>query len=474
VILFRRTSINFALFSLSLDIVLTYAAVTLAIFLRVFLHPLLSQGKYYPLKFDNLLYLIILIVWAGTFLSFSIYDPKRRYRITDEIPQLLLAIGFSALVFAGILYIGFREVSRYMFAIFIVADVLFLVGWRLVYRGAFRLLGTYSINRRVLLVGAGSQGQRVYNMMIEYAGSGLEVVGYIGDRSSETEPESSTDLPLVGYIEDVPNLVETLHVDDVIIALPRSAYEKMSRLVHRLHELPVHIRIVPDYFSLALFRATAEEFSGIPMINLRDPALNEVQRLAKRILDVLGSTLLLLVASPLMIVVGFLVWLDSPGSIFYKQKRVGENGRVFGMYKFRSMVVDADKQIAKVLRKDENGNMIHKSKNDPRVTKIGKFIRRSSLDELPQLLNVFTGEMSLVGPRPEMPWMIENYEPWQLKRLSVPQGITGWWQVNGRSDKPMHLHTEEDLYYIQNYTLWMDIYIILKTPWVILRGKGAY
>ena len=138
------------------------------------------------------------------------------------------------------------------------------------------------------------------------------------------------------------------------------------------------------------------------------------------------------------------------------------------------MIVDADKKISKVMKRDVNGNLIHKSENDPRVTKIGKFIRRTSIDELPQLINVFKGEMSLVGPRPEMPWVIENYEPWQMKRLSVPQGITGWWQVNGRSDKPMHLHTEEDLYYIQNYTIWMDIYIILKTPWVILRGKGAY
>ena len=126
------------------------------------------------------------------------------------------------------------------------------------------------------------------------------------------------------------------------------------------------------------------------------------------------------------------------------------------------------------MKKDEDGNLIHKSENDPRVTKVGRFLRRTSIDELPQLINVFKGEMSLVGPRPEMPWVIENYEPWQVRRLSVPQGITGWWQVNGRSDKPMHLHTEEDLYYIQNYTLWMDIYIMLKTPWVILRGKGAY
>jgi lipopolysaccharide/colanic/teichoic acid biosynthesis glycosyltransferase len=169
-----------------------------------------------------------------------------------------------------------------------------------------------------------------------------------------------------------------------------------------------------------------------------------------------------------------LIKLDSPGPVFFRQQRVGENGRIFRMYKFRSMVVGAEKLQHKVNGEDENGNVIHKSEDDPRVTRVGRFLRRTSLDELPQLINVLKGEMSLVGPRPELPWLVGQYELWQRKRFAVPQGMTGWWQVNGRSDKPMHLYTEDDLYYIQNYSLWMDIYILLKTSWVVLRGKGAY
>ena len=160
--------------------------------------------------------------------------------------------------------------------------------------------------------------------------------------------------------------------------------------------------------------------------------------------------------------------------IFYFQNRVGENGKIIKIYKFRTMVKDADKLLEQVATKNENGEIVYKSKTDPRVTKLGKFLRRFSLDEFPQFLNVLRGTLSLVGPRPELPALVEKYEPWQRARFTVPQGLTGWWQIHGRSDKPMHLHTEEDLYYVSNYSIWLDISITIKTIWIILRGKGAY
>jgi len=166
--------------------------------------------------------------------------------------------------------------------------------------------------------------------------------------------------------------------------------------------------------------------------------------------------------------------LGSPGPAIIGQERVGENGRLFKMLKFRTMVADADERIEEVLRRDDSGQLIHKAQNDPRVTKVGHVLRRFSLDELPQLLNVLKGDMSLVGPRPEMPWLVDRYESWQRKRFAVPQGITGWWQINGRSDKPMHLNTEDDLYYVYNYSLWFDVLILLRTPAAVLRGKGAF
>ena len=203
-------------------------------------------------------------------------------------------------------------------------------------------------------------------------------------------------------------------------------------------------------------------------------SLTGYQRAIKRTIDVAAAGLGLIAIAPVIIAIAIAIKLDSHGPVFFRQQRVGENKRMFGMYKFRSMYTDAEQRLSEVIQHTTDGHVIHKRRNDPRVTRTGRFIRRTSLDELPQLLNVIFGDMSLVGPRPELPMLVAKYEPWQHERLRVPQGMTGWWQVNGRADKPMHLNTEEDIYYVRNYSLMLDMQIILKTVWVVLRGKGAY
>jgi lipopolysaccharide/colanic/teichoic acid biosynthesis glycosyltransferase len=175
-----------------------------------------------------------------------------------------------------------------------------------------------------------------------------------------------------------------------------------------------------------------------------------------------------------MAVSALMIMLEDGRPVLFTQMRVGENGRLFGMLKFRTMVKNAEQLQSQVEKRDADGNLIHKSKDDPRVTRVGRFLRRFSLDELPQLFNILRGDMSLVGPRPEMPYLVEKYQPWQRKRFAVPPGLTGWWQVNGRSDRPMHLNTEDDLYYINNYSLLLDIQILIKTVWIVLVGRGAY
>jgi exopolysaccharide biosynthesis polyprenyl glycosylphosphotransferase len=241
-----------------------------------------------------------------------------------------------------------------------------------------------------------------------------------------------------------------------------------------LTDLPIQIWIIPDFFHLALHSAAIEDFLGIPMLNMRALALDEYQLLVKRCFDLLGASLLILFSFPWMGIIALFIWLEDRGPVLFQQARVGTNGKPFTMYKFRTMKVGADKLQTQVIQFDEQGNLIHKRSDDPRITRIGRFLRRLSLDELPQFFNVLSGKMSLVGPRPEQPFLVDRYQPWQRKRFAVPQGITGWWQIHGRSDKPMHLHTEDDLYYIQNYSLWLDIQILIRTGWTILRGKGAY
>ena len=216
------------------------------------------------------------------------------------------------------------------------------------------------------------------------------------------------------------------------------------------------------------------ERAAAPPVTQVTHALTPRQRIVKRMVDIVLTSMALLLALPVMAVVALAIKLESPGPVLFKQRRVGEGGRLFYIYKFRSMVVNAEALQTTVNRRDANGNVVHKSKGDPRVTGVGRIIRKTSLDELPQLFNILMGDMSIVGPRPELPWLVDQYESWQRQRFLVPQGLTGWWQINGRSEKPCHLSTSDDLYYIEHYSLWLDIQIIAKTIPAMLKGKGAF
>ena len=469
--MFRRFGVNFAVLSIVLDAGLTLLAFFLAISLRPQLPELPFLVKVTSMTVPITFYAITPFLWVLVFMFASVYDPKRIYKIVDELQLVTLGTGFAALLFAGLLYLVYRDFSRWLFIVFVLIDLILLIGWRVTARTLFKM-GHLRANdeRRILIVGGGEVGQRVGKMIHDNQMPGLSLLGYLDDNGRYAHLNS----PLLGKINDARRVVQKYQVNDVIIALPRQAYGEVNKLVLNLNNLPVQLRVVPDYFSLTLYRASVDDFSGIPMINLRDPILNDYQRLVKRMFDLAFGSLITLLVLPIMAVIAIVVKLDSPGPIIFQQERVGENGRIFHMFKFRSMIKDAEKQRSNVSITKENGDVIHKQPNDPRITHIGKFLRRTSLDELPQLFNVLFGTMSLVGPRPELPWLLNQYDLWQHKRFGVPQGMTGWWQVNGRADKPMHLNAEDDIYYVQNYSLWMDIYILMKTPWVVFRGKGAY
>lgn len=469
----KRFTLKYALLALILDVACVVAALRLGVYLRVTLpYGLVQFNPRYP---DGLpqtsFYYIAMVLWALVALTASLYDPRKNYKAIDEFQTLTITLGVFWLAVAGVLYFSFRDTSRVLIAYAAGTNVLLAVLWRVVMRLGFRVQQRRLAGEtRVLIVGAGTVGRRVAEMIEAYDWAGLRVAGYLDD-----DPQKRlVDRSVLGTLDDIQRVVKSRRINDVVLALPPDAHERLNLVVSRLHELPVNVRIIPDYFSLALYRASAEDFGGIPMINLRDPALNDYQRLVKRLFDLVVGAFLTLLALPLMVLVALAIVVDSPGPIIFRQKRVGENGRLFDMFKFRSMVVNAEALQEQVVQVDEEGRVIHKVKDDPRVTRVGRFIRRWSLDELPQFFNVLKGDISLVGPRPEMPWLVDEYALWQRKRFAVPQGVTGWWQVNGRSDKAMHLHTDEDLYYIQNYSLWLDIFILLKTPLAVLRGKGAY
>jgi exopolysaccharide biosynthesis polyprenyl glycosylphosphotransferase len=260
----------------------------------------------------------------------------------------------------------------------------------------------------------------------------------------------------------------------VLIALPLRAHQETIDLITRLQQLTVSVRVVPDLFDLAFARTGIEDIDGIPIVSLRDPAITPVRRAIKRGFDLLVASVALILCTLPFTIIAIAIKRDSRGPVIFKQQRVGESGKLFWMLKFRTMIDGADSQLPDLIKKQVDGQIVFKHKDDPRITRVGRWLRQFSLDELPQLINVIKGEMSLVGPRPELPWLMAEYAPWQLKRFNVPQGMTGWWQVNGRSEKPTLAKTRDDLYYIQNYSLRLDIIILLKTIGAVLRRTGAF
>jgi exopolysaccharide biosynthesis polyprenyl glycosylphosphotransferase len=470
--MFRRFSVNFALFSIALDAVLVSFAFAAATHLR----PLLSIVPYIadikqPTHVPIWLYPLFSIIWVGILLLLSVYDGRRNLRVVDEFSGLTLASLLAGVSLAGSLYFSYREISRALFLMFVIITYLGMVLWRSSARIAFRLLdGKAHSQRWVLIVGAGPVGRQLQEQIVQKPYLGLRIAGFLDD-----DPKKQQSYPdIIGSIIDARRIIRDLTVNDVVIALPQRAHQEVNSLVAELHDLPVKVWVIPDYFHLALHKAEIVEFAGIPMLDLRAPALNDYQRMIKRAFDLFFGSLALPPSLVIMGCAALAIWLEDRGAILFRQDRVGENGRVFKMLKFRTMVPNAEQLRHIVEKVDEQGNLIHKTAQDPRVTRIGRFLRRTSLDELPQLFNVLSGEMSLIGPRPELPFLVDQYEPWQRRRFAVPQGITGWWQVNGRSDKPMHLNTEDDLYYVQHYSLLLDLQILFKTVGVVLRGKGAY
>jgi exopolysaccharide biosynthesis polyprenyl glycosylphosphotransferase len=420
------------------------------------------------------LHILVGALWLVSFLSFNVYTPRRIIHWYDEVQRIFLAHTISALSLAGLLYLANLELLRLTYAYFYVIALVLMPGYRFVLRLYHRSRRhTIGSAARILVVGAGKVGCDTIAEFRHNQWPGIDFVGFLDDDPAK-QGTMVEGLPVLGPLSAVTAIIDAHQVDEVLVALPPRAHSRLVNLVAALYECPVRVRVVPDYFELAFFGATVENLGGIPLIGLRDPAIDGFDRFVKRIFDIVASSLGLLLFAPLMIAATIAIKLEDDGPIFYRAPRVGENGRFFPMLKFRSMVVDADKLQVQVNRADVHGHLIHKSADDPRITRVGRWLRRTSIDELPQLINVLKGDMSLVGPRPELPWLVEKYEPWQRKRFAVPQGITGWWQVNGRSDNPMHLNTDQDIYYIQNYSIWLDIQIIWRTFGVVLRGRGAY
>lgn len=458
--------------TIALDLFLTTAALLFARWLRgyfpddVYLDETLSFAFLdKPLHFPFLLLIpVIILVWMAVFSALSLYD-NDFFTVRDKQP-IIIGVTGATFTFAGIAYFVFPELSRFLFLYFYLLDLLLLLGWR---KGAVWLLQTavfqsYRPAHRLLIVGDGVMAQQIGTAIRAQHKSGMELVGFINS-SAET----------MGTLAETAVIVQKHAIHEIIFALPPGHQQQLQQLVYDLQPLPVHLRVVPDTADLIFVQAGIEEFVGEPMISLRQPAIAPLARLTKRLFDIIVSGTLLLLSLPFLLPIAWLIKRQSPGPVFYKSQRAGEGGTLFSMFKFRTMVVGADKTESALLLPSADKIALDKRADDPRITKSGRFLRRTSMDEWPQLINVFKGDMSLVGPRPELPWLVEKYEAWQYQRFAVPQGMTGWWQVKNR-DKQLeyNLRVEDDLYYIHNHSFLLDLRILWLTIGVILRGDGAY
>ncbi|MEM7111533.1 MAG: sugar transferase [Chloroflexota bacterium] len=327
---------------------------------------------------------------------------------------------------------------------------------------------------RVLVVGAAEAGRGVIRTLLARPDMGYKVVGYLDDGNRENSMGLGR-IPHLGNCEELTAVLQqqpNLHT--VFIALPGDMHRQILNMLQTCQQFGVRAEVVPDLLQLSLNRVEFNNMAGIPMLSVRDVRISQTGLLLKRTLDL---AIIILLSIPTMLVMGLiaaLIRLDSPGPIFYSAKRIGKDGIPFQMIKFRSMVVNAERQKAALLDRNEAQGPVFKMKNDPRMTRVGRLLRRLSLDELPQIINVIKGEMSLVGPRPPLPEEVAMYQQWHKQRLAVVGGLTGLWQVSGRSDLTFDESCLLDIYYIENWSLALDIRIMVQTIPHMLFGRGAY
>ncbi|MBN1179106.1 MAG: sugar transferase [Anaerolineae bacterium] len=326
---------------------------------------------------------------------------------------------------------------------------------------------------RVIIVGAGEIGRTVMRVIVAQPEIGYRVVGFVDD-----DPEKGhTDIgpfKALGPLSNLPTAIEAEQADEVFVTLPWMYHRKIMGIVRECERRKVRASIIPDLFQMSLSKVDVEDLGGVPLIGVRDVSISRGALVLKRAMDVLGSVICLVFGAPILAIIAIAIRLDSPGPALFTQERVGLYGRPFRMYKFRSMKEGAEEEVAALAAFNEADGPLFKIRDDPRLTRVGRLLRRSSLDELPQLVNVLRGTMSLVGPRPPLASEVEKYQEWHKKRLEAPPGMTGLPQVSGRS----HLSFDEmvllDIYYIENWSPWLDFKIMARTVPKVLFGEGAY
>lgn len=408
--------------------------------------------------------LILLFAWNG------LYSLRRLNKILDIFPRIFLLVSIWLLFIIAYYFLIVHELffSRIaLLHIWLFSNFFIFLGRVIVYLIKKILIHLRVGRRRILLVGCSKLSQSFYCEIKN--DPNYEVVGMLVDQLRSTK---KGDLKILGSLQDYEKVVRKYSIEEVVQAMPELKNIKAVDLYDYCRQNQIQYHFIPDLIRLQQGNVEVQMLGDMPLVSLKESSFNEWDYLFKRVFDIILSFILILLLTPVWLLVPLFIWIDSPGSIYYKSRRKFRD-KVFHIYKFRSMVPNADKIKKDLLELNERKGPLFKIKNDPRITRVGKWLRKTSIDELPQLFNVLKGDLSLVGPRPHMPEEVDQYEKHHLKVFAVKPGVTGLAQINGRSNLDFEEEVKLDLYYIENWSIWLDFIIILKSALVVLKADGA-
>lgn len=483
----HKSSYRLALGMQSISLVLDVLAIFITFWAAYELRYTYRIGAMVPIGRDTLEFsqwarhaLAAIIFTLIVYFARGVYQVSRKMTWGDYVPLIVTSFGIAI---AGVILFAFFiqfSPSRAVYVYVLVIGISLMLGHRLISHGIRTRLFSRGVGvDRAVIVGDTENARRLAQSLLGQAQWGYRLVGFVSDIRDLPQINVATEDGIrradrLGDVDSLSEIVDRHRVHEVFIIEADHSTEVIDKMIESCRSKGIQFRIVPELLQISMDRVDISEINGVPLIGVRDASIRGWSAVLKRAADITLSSLLLLLLAIPVAVLAVLIRRDSTGPVFYRQERVGQYGLTFQMMKFRTMVTNADDLRTQLMEESGGDSRLFKDRHDPRITRIGAWLRKYSIDELPQIWNVFRGDMSFVGPRPPLPREVAEYQQWHQQRLLVRPGMTGLWQVSGRSDLSFDQMVRLDLYYAENWSPWLDVKVILRTIPAVVFGRGAY